>query len=957
MEIFKGNYVRLDDDVSFQILRTNPKLTTNTKLMYDGENLFMEAYPAAPILSTMEYKHHRVWKTGLFNRDIRNFLLGTGSTSHIVGQDVEDTIMPDNFDNQFETMYWCGVEAINSDRYPQEMGCVAPLYLRKKRPNYFVIFKIDDPSNTVMQSDLNYDFLQDVKYKAHIHKAFDLREGTPIGDYIKRYVEQRDFKYDQSIYVNFSSNEIYYYGIDKKSGVLTQKVENFQEQLLRNDNTIMRIDDWITTGFERNNLIFPYIINFEFLFDDKESDEFKFARYFGMYCNDIDLYDYAVNGCYEISKGHYTVTGNWNVEDPIVIDGNSSYYIKDKYRNIYTIKNTQLYGHYNVFGKLDVDNFTGFEPSSTTAYAERLSGVGYAFMVLSIEHPLSEYDEVRIQNTIYNEETHTDTVQRLGTFIATKQYDPAEFFRNKFSCTGTLEDTAKALAGVIRTCDTDEFKWITAFNIGNKVVIKAAYPGSNMNNLFNVTVFDVGEVPSEKISAVGPGGIIEKDSIPEFKGGTDVSGCLFKIYSEDKDMFFDTSGDDRDPIRYLKSGVGRTNSEVTAIMPYINENNEIDETYSLLVTDYYGQYVNVSKTNQIEIIDKFYAKIGILSFFPVKDFDFDTISSAYGEYSLMQNELNKIDKEFGDNKESESGIYATSKVLENLPYGRFFYENGDKLDTEYEYFFENIVPEMTTVSKSAPFITKWGYMDEGKDSCENPYRLNTSKIFETCNFSANTFVQKGSIMEYTHSMPYYINNYGNENKDEYQYVYPTNNGLFGGNNLDSMIEVWENYFTDTTVNNFDKMFGDASTTIYGSKRFNKKYSRFLLGNDVNKSSTLFRGVKFEITELENGKEVKSGKYNDYKFSFVYVPVPNIELDKFTVHFIKNDTFKFIVGFVFFNMMTNDSSRQLTKGYVYAASMGFLDISNERNVSITGILSQFDPEGEENPEITGQIINE
>jgi hypothetical protein len=172
-----------------------------------------------------------------------------------------------------------------------------------------------------------------------------------------------------------------------------------------------------------------------------------------------------------------------------------------------------------------------------------------------------------------------------------------------------------------------------------------------------------------------------------------------------------------------------------------------------------------------------------------------------------------------------------------------------------------------------------------------------------------------------------------------------------------MIEVWEKYFTDTTVNNFDKMFGDTSTTRYGSKRFNKKYSRFLLGNDVNKSSTLFRGVKFEITELENDKEVKTGKYNDYKFSFVYVPVPNIELDKFTVHFIKNDTFKFIVGFVFFNMMTDNPSRQLTKGYVYAASMGFLDISDERNVSVTGIVSQFEPEGEENPEITGQIINE
>ena len=67
------NYVRLDDDVSFQILRTNPRLTTNTKLMYDGENLYMDSYQATPLLSTLKYKHHRVWKTGLFNRDLRNF--------------------------------------------------------------------------------------------------------------------------------------------------------------------------------------------------------------------------------------------------------------------------------------------------------------------------------------------------------------------------------------------------------------------------------------------------------------------------------------------------------------------------------------------------------------------------------------------------------------------------------------------------------------------------------------------------------------------------------------------------------------------------------------------------------------------------------------------------------------------------------------------------------------------
>ena len=406
MKLYDENgpkYIRLDDDVSFALVRTNPKLTSNTKLMYDGENLYMESYDAAPILSTTEYKHHRVWKTGLFNRDIRNFLLGSNTAAFEVGQNVGNTIVLNNFDNQFENMYWCGVESINSDRYPQEMGCVAPLYLRKKRPNYFVIFKIDDPSNTVMQSDLNYDFLQDVKYKAHIHKAFDLREGTPIGDYIKRYVEQRDFKYDQSIYVNFSSHEIYYYGIDKSSGVLTQKVENIEDQLLKNDNTIQKMDDWITSGFERNNLIFPYIINLEFLFDDKDIKEYKFARYFGMYCNDIDLYDLDVDYCIKHDESiTTTISTKWGSEDEVKIDPDKFYYIKDKYKNIYSVKNNRVAGMYDIPGLVSESNFIGYEPSTVSTYAERMEGVGKAFMMFEIIKPLETQDRISIVNTIYN---------------------------------------------------------------------------------------------------------------------------------------------------------------------------------------------------------------------------------------------------------------------------------------------------------------------------------------------------------------------------------------------------------------------------------------------------------------------------------------------------------------------------------------------------------------------------
>ena len=113
------------------------------------------------------------------------------------------------------------------------------------------------------------------------------------------------------------------------------------------------------------------------------------------------------------------------------------------------------------------------------------------------------------------------------------------------------------------------------------------------------------------------------------------------------------------------------------------------------------------------------------------------------------------------------------------------------------------------------------------------------------------------------------------------------------------------------------MFGDTSGTIYSNKRFNKKYSRFLLGDSVNRSSTLFRGVKFEIVEYNGSKEeIFTGKYNDYKFSFIYIPVWGLndndnDHNEYKVYFVKNDDYKFVVGFMFFDMKDNPKIREFT----------------------------------------------
>ena len=705
----KPNYTRLDDDVSFQILRTNPKLTTNTKLMYDGENLYMDSYGVTPLLSTMQYKHHRVWKTGLFNRDIRNFLLGSNTAAYEVGQIASDTVMQESFDNQFETIYWCGVESINSEIYPQEMGCIAPLYIRKKLPNYFVIFKIENPSNTNMATSVidakgvGIDFIRDVKNRAQIFKTFDLREGTPLGDYIKRYVEQKDFKYDQSIYVNFSSHKIYYYGIDKRQGVLTQKVENFEEELLKNDNTMMKDDNWITSGFERNNLIFPYIINLEFLFDDTDIKEYKFARYFGMYCNSLDLYDLVVGSAkYNSETGKTVLTTGWNKEDHLILPAGQFTYIKNKNAGIHSIKNTLVPGLYECLGKVEMDTLTGFENTSVSTFAERLPGVGTSFMVLEIVNPLTKNEKIKVFDGI--------TGELRGTFVASNQHSKGEYFDNTFSCKGTTEDQAKALAGAIKDCTTDQFNWVTAFNDGNKVIIQAQYPGANLNELYTVGGNTITTEPA-KI----------KLWMDTFSGGTNVNGCMFKVRKEDELIFFDKSGNDRDSIRYMKTGVGREPAQILSVLPYV-ENGKINEDYSLVITDENGPYVVISNTEQIEIIDKFYPKVGVLSMFPVRDFDFDTVSSAYGDYSQLEKELKMVEEKYNDRhnfEDWEDDIVLNRSLTDNMRYKRFYDEEKD-IDTEYDYYCENLLPTQSTVSKTEPYITKWGYMDESKDSCENP---------------------------------------------------------------------------------------------------------------------------------------------------------------------------------------------------------------------------------------------
>ena len=994
-------YVKLDDGVSFALVRTNPKLTTNTKLMYNGKKMYMESYASSELLNRTMYKNVSVKQKSTYNRDIANFLRGSGSQAYRVYKNFSDVAISSSYDNQFETLYWCGAEYIDSSFYTEEIGFIAPLYLREKRPNYFLIFRIDSPSNYNLNIDeygkpldSTFDFKRDILDKAVLIKTFDLREGTVLGNYINNYIEQELFEFDKSMYVNFSNCEVTYYGINKANGVLEKKVESFESKLLK-DNPILKEDEWFTEGFERNGLIFPYIMNIEYLFDDDNfkhngEETYDFARYIGVYCNNIEFGEFE-----DLDELEYT-------------EENAIYYFEDNKNNLHRYSKSE--NDFKIDGKdaIDFDRnlISGFEKERINGYAEPLdiyegfeNRAQYAFEIVN---PLEPGDWVGIEYNGYVECYFADSKKTNNG----EKYGNFRFYVDENS---SLNDIAESLAKCVNHNKKSKFEAKYSNNVvvfyakregveyngsadgGAKILIDASLIYNKKISIpysDNIEYVDNDDIsncrPIEHISDsdnVYPVPIYNEDRviigyekssfgnyyIDYFSGACDVVidektelyKNIFKIY-ENESVLFKTG-------RYLKTNNG-DGREILANIAYINAEGEIEYDQRIIIVNNapegvesdVGYDISVSSTCQVEIMDKFKPNHGVLSWFPVKDFDFDINYSTYGQYGAFVDECNMLSKkitytELYNLEDTADSDYETTQEksisgLRELAKSPFFDDYGESLGTEYDYYFEQTHPDLCLMSKTAPYISKWGYYDEQKDSCENPYRLNVNKVFGTSNLSANTYLRRCDENEYTHSMPYYVTlDVPNYYKD-YQYIASddiyrdhhmvgTGEGENAFKNFDDCIDYWVNgVFMRTDIDMFSYFFSGKK---YGN-RFDRKYSRILGGDKFHNPSTLFRGVKFEVIRQYNGVEKRSSEYNDYKFSFVYIPVM-LDTIVFSekVYFVKNDTFKFIVGMVFVNTMLGlgafrhnifgGNVNYFNKGFLYGACKDIIRPENSTGV--------------------------
>lgn len=290
----KKEYKRLDmmidDDTSYSILRVNPKLTGNVKVVVDSEsNMYLDTFKVSVGLSQNKYRHIPINPSEYYGRTLMSKMRSIPTDDFYK---IEDTCYDlfataNDFNDQYYDKYNYGVRTNTDKMYSENYSLLAPLCIRKVLPDFFLIFKINDYESLFNNNDNNdkieiTDRTGFINFnKCDLVKSFDFREGTNLGTYIRNILNNnKNFVGDVYTCSDYDHFNIFN-GISVERGVVSNIYEETSQE--RNINNQVSMNDWYTLGFQRNHIVSKDIINFEFMFDDTNERLFSLPTYFGLY--------------------------------------------------------------------------------------------------------------------------------------------------------------------------------------------------------------------------------------------------------------------------------------------------------------------------------------------------------------------------------------------------------------------------------------------------------------------------------------------------------------------------------------------------------------------------------------------------------------------------------------------------------------------------------------------------
>jgi hypothetical protein len=497
-----------DYNSSFAVIRTNPKLNGNFKISIDSQGgVWFNSMDVNNTLSSDAFKKYVVTGENSYASDISTFFSNGNISSDIifqVGKFTNGEKEPAQyFSDQYDFFYASGASALIDKNYPEDFSYFAPLWIKNEIPDFFVIFKLDDPldypystnvtqidatkkykviadydtatefkisygkdsagndiyyydgqifqgntnnqtytiisgtgkvavyaelENLPLVDDVSSTFKNKILNKATAIKTFDLRENTKIGKYIRSIFNNKQFS-NSPLEVSWGYNSYTYYkGASVSDGVYTRKGELLNQYLSSSkSDPMIDFEDYVTSGFSRNGIICPNLLNLEFFFDDDDSDLYTINRYVGMYVSRNDIASIRTNG--EFFYEYRNLDGNEN--SPIPYRDNVGYYYNNNPYEIGATSGIRLF----------YENATGFLPGSDNVNLLDQNKLFY----------------LTDKNDNFYSLKRTEDYSVYGGSEPKFSYGPFDYTTGQFSATGSTGATSGSLVIQNKTVDLLNF--------------------------------------------------------------------------------------------------------------------------------------------------------------------------------------------------------------------------------------------------------------------------------------------------------------------------------------------------------------------------------------------------------------------------------------------------------------------------------------------------------------------
>lgn len=509
-------------NTTLQLIRTNPKLSGNVKLVVDEKgDCFLSTFDRIPQLSSNSMKRYPYNVTKNYGENLAKFKKDAKIQKDQFFRLFESKTnlsVEQTFSKQRDDLYWKGCFFKDSSLYEERLSCLAPIWLRKEIPQYFVIFESNGPfsPNGLTQTITSPNDLQKWINDYRIVKSINLKSNTKIGKILNSIVENDRFSTDP-LFISYKDNFIEYLGWDCDKGSLTSYIENGVRELTNIDHAILQREDQLIRGFSRGNLVVANLLNIEFLFDTKEFNSTN--RYFGLFCDFDEIDNFIIDDqrAEDDKRNQYWESGLWNNKDckdrivenkdgvkvyyklksqPIlnesdietkrfwtILDSNSNFYsIKQPWKSVLELPNTipviddEYLRIKNT--ELNIGNLCGFQES----FSDEKITVPELTILPNVRIKLLKNPQDGDQIRIYITDTGNPNID-IHTITATNTLPLGTNLGNQFSNLGNLDNVVEAIINCVNYLyDTFyNFGFVAERNAQEEVIIKSTVDSTLRN--------------------------------------------------------------------------------------------------------------------------------------------------------------------------------------------------------------------------------------------------------------------------------------------------------------------------------------------------------------------------------------------------------------------------------------------------------------------------------------------